>query len=99
MAETSSDLSVHDLNASLRQKKDAGRKLLVCYITGGLNADWLDMLYILADAGADAVEIGIPFSDPVMDGPVIQESSMQALANGATPLSILMQVEKEEPVI
>ena len=39
--------------------------------------------------GADAIEIGIPFSDPVMDGPVIQEASQQALEAGATPVSIL----------
>jgi tryptophan synthase alpha chain len=42
-------------------------------------------------AGADAVEIGIPFSDPVMDGPVIQEASQRALDAGATPISILQQ--------
>jgi tryptophan synthase alpha chain len=40
-------------------------------------------------AGADAVEIGIPFSDPVMDGPTIQEASKRALQVGATPASIL----------
>ena len=40
----------------------------------------------MADAGADAIEIGIPFSDPVMDGPVIQEASERALAAGATPV-------------
>ncbi|MHB8438390.1 MAG: tryptophan synthase subunit alpha, partial [Acidimicrobiales bacterium] len=39
--------------------------------------------------GADAVEIGIPFSDPMIDGPVIQEASMRALARGTTPTSVL----------
>jgi tryptophan synthase alpha chain len=43
-------------------------------------------------AGADAVEIGIPFSDPVMDGPTIQEASERALRLGATPAGILDQV-------
>ena len=42
--------------------------------------------------GADAIEIGIPFSDPVMDGPVIQQASQAALDAGATPLSILDEV-------
>jgi tryptophan synthase alpha chain len=42
-----------------------------------------------ADAGADAVEVGIPFSDPVMDGPVIQAASQHALELGATPTSVL----------
>jgi len=42
-----------------------------------------------AAAGADAIEIGIPFSDPVMDGPIIQQASQLALDAGATPVSIL----------
>lgn len=77
------------LESSLRAARDAGRKLLVPYITGGLSADWLEVLRAVADAGADALEIGIPFSDPAMDGPTIQEASTAALARGATPASIL----------
>ena len=50
------------------------------------------MVRAVADAGADAIEIGIPFSDPVMDGPVIQEASERALAAGATPQGILAQL-------
>src|SRR5689334_17485872 len=42
--------------------------------------------------GADAIEIGIPFSDPVMDGPVIQQASQAALDRGTTPLSVLAAV-------
>jgi tryptophan synthase alpha chain len=45
-----------------------------------------------ADSGADALEIGIPFSDPVMDGPVIQAASERALALGANPLNILGEI-------
>jgi tryptophan synthase alpha chain len=78
------------LEAALREARDGrGRKLVVPYITGGLGADWLDTARAAADAGADAIEIGIPFSDPVMDGPVIQEASERALRAGATPQSIL----------
>jgi tryptophan synthase alpha chain len=77
------------LESSLRAARDAGRKLLVPYLTGGLSDDWLEVLRAVADAGADAVEIGIPFSDPAMDGPTIQEASTAALARGATPVSIL----------
>jgi tryptophan synthase alpha chain len=80
---------VTSLEPTLRAARDRGRKLLVPYITGGLGSDWVDVLRAVADAGADAVEIGIPFSDPVMDGPVIQQASEQALAGGATPMSIL----------
>lgn len=77
------------VEATLRAKRDAGKKLLVPYVTGGLGQDWQQVLPALAAAGADAIEIGIPFSDPVMDGPTIQEASAAALASGATPLSIL----------
>ena len=69
----------------LRDARDAGRKLLVPYVTGGLGDDWIDVISAIAAAGADAVEVGIPFSDPVMDGPTIQQASQRALAAGATP--------------
>jgi len=80
------------LEAHLRARRGAGAKLLVPYVTGGLDpvgAGWTDVLRAVADAGADAVEVGIPFSDPVMDGPTIQEASQRALAQGATPLGVL----------
>ena len=76
------------LEAALRGKRDAGRKLLVPYVTGGLTG-WQDSVRAMAAAGADAIEIGLPFSDPVMDGPVIQLASQMALEGGATPVSIL----------
>jgi tryptophan synthase alpha chain len=63
--------------------------LLVPYVTGGLGVDWPDVVRAVTDAGADAVEIGIPFSDPVMDGRTIQEASQRALDIGATPVSIV----------
>ena len=77
------------LETALRTARDGGRKLLVPYVTGGLGADWVDVVRAVADAGADAIEIGIPFSDPVMDGPVIQEASELALRQGATPVTVL----------
>ena len=80
------------LEAHLRERRSTGAKLLVPYITGGYADDWLDVVRAVADAGADAIEIGIPFSDPVMDGPVIQESSEQSLARGTTPQSILTEL-------
>jgi len=66
------------LEAHLRAVRDGGRKLLVPYLTGGLGP-WTDHIRAVADAGADAVEVGIPFSDPAMDGPVIQQASERAL--------------------
>jgi tryptophan synthase alpha chain len=47
------------------------------------------MLSSMADAGADAIEVGLPFSDPMVDGPTIQEASLQALRRGTTPTSVL----------
>jgi tryptophan synthase alpha chain len=58
-------------------------------MTGGLGAGWLDVVRAIAAAGADAIEIGIPFSDPVMDGLTIQEASRRALDLGATPAGII----------
>ncbi len=80
------------LESHLRARRDAGAKLLVPYITGGIDPRWVDLVRSAADAGADAIEIGIPFSDPVMDGPTIQAASERALAHGATPASILDDV-------
>jgi tryptophan synthase alpha chain len=73
----------------LRSRRDAGRKLLVPYVTGGLGSGWVDVVRAIADAGADAIEVGIPFSDPVMDGLTIQEASRRALDLGATPAGVI----------
>jgi len=78
------------LESALRARIDAGGKCLVPYITGG-HPDWIEAVRACAANGADAVEIGIPFSDPVMDGPVIQQASQTALDAGATPSSILRE--------
>jgi tryptophan synthase alpha chain len=67
-------------------------KLLMPYITAGLRPDWTAYLTAFADAGADLIEVGLPFSDPTVDGPVIQEASDAALARGATPASILAEL-------
>jgi tryptophan synthase alpha chain len=77
------------LEEALRAGRDAGRKLLVPYLTAGYCDDWVLMVEAAIDAGADAVEIGIPFSDPVMDGPVIQQASQVALERGTTPAKSL----------
>ena len=79
------------MEKSLRDRRDGGAKLLVAYITGGYEG-WEAAVESAAAAGADAIEIGIPFSDPVMDGPVIQQASQAALETGATPASVLAAV-------
>lgn len=77
------------IETEFRAKRAGGKKLLVPFITGGVTADWTELVRAAAAAGADLIEIGIPFSDPVMDGPVIQEASVLALPHGTTPVSVL----------
>ena len=81
------------IETEFRAKRAAGRKLLVPYITGGYPG-WQDAVRAAAANGADAIEIGIPFSDPVMDGPVIQQASQYALEQGVTPASVLDEVPR-----
>lgn len=76
------------IESALRARIDRGGKCLVPYITGGYPG-WIDAVHACAANGADVLEIGIPFSDPVMDGPVIQQASQFALEAGTTPVSIL----------
>jgi tryptophan synthase alpha chain len=78
------------LESTFRGHRANGHKLLVPYVTGGFPG-WEQALRAAVDGGADAIEIGIPFSDPVMDGPVIQQASQAALDAGATPVTILQQ--------
>lgn len=82
-------MSAGAIQTSLTLRREGGQKGLVPYVTGGMQPDWLDVVRALADAGADAIEVGIPFSDPVMDGPVIQQASEQALSAGATPMGLV----------
>lgn len=76
-------------------KKD-GKKALIPYLSAGFPAlsDTLPLLRVVADSGADCIELGVPFSDPVADGPVIQEASQKALRAGAT-LSWILSTVKE----
>ena len=83
-----------DLEPSLRSRLDAGGRVFVPYVTGGLAGVDAELLRELEVAGADAIEVGIPFSDPVMDGPVIQEASRRALDDGATPSSVLGTIKE-----
>jgi tryptophan synthase alpha chain len=85
------------VETALGAARAAGRPSLVGYLTGGIRADWTDLLAAIIDAGADAVEIGLPFSDPMLDGPVIQRASETALARGATPARILAELRAAGP--
>jgi tryptophan synthase alpha chain len=83
-----------ELEAALRKRLGVGGRAFVPYVTGGLPGVDAALLRDLQETGADAVEVGIPFSDPVMDGGVIQESSRLALEAGATPASVLGTIQE-----
>jgi tryptophan synthase alpha chain len=72
----------------------AGRKALVPFITAGdPEPGWtVALMHRLVEAGADLLELGVPFSDPMADGPVIQRSSERALAKGMTIHRVLEMV-------
>ena len=85
-------MSRHEgIEAGLTKRIQQGGKCLVPYITGGFDG-YLETISAAADAGADAIEIGIPFSDPVMDGPTIQMANDIVLSKGITPERILNDI-------
>jgi tryptophan synthase alpha chain len=92
MTTTATGLPGLPLEEHLRQRLADGRKLLVPYLTGGITTDWLSYLAAYVEAGADAIEIGLPFSDPIMDGPVVQRASHQALSNGTRVEGLLQDL-------
>lgn len=81
------------INALFQQKKE---DILSVFFTAGFPAlkDTVEIAMQLQSAGVDMIEIGIPFSDPIADGPVIQQSSKQAIDNGMTVKLLLEQVNE-----
>ena len=81
------------LTAALRAAGDDGLPALVPYVTAGFphRDDTVDVLCAAQAAGCAAAEIGIPFSDPLADGPTIQRAGWQALRNGMTPALAIEQ--------
>ena len=79
-----------------QELRRAGRKALIPYITAGDPRPELTvpMLHALVAAGADIIELGVPFSDPMADGPVIQKACERALAQGMTPRRVLELVRE-----
>ncbi len=87
--------------------KQQGRKALIPFITAGdpVPATTVPLMHALVDAGADLLELGVPFSDPMADGPVIQHASERALKNGVTLKDVMAMVaefrqqDAETPVV
>jgi tryptophan synthase alpha chain len=84
---------VKSLETTLRSVRESGRKALVPYFMAGATPDWTRHVEAAVLGGADAIEIGIPFSDPMMDGVVIQEAGLRALERGTTFESICQELE------
>ena len=82
------------LESALRARRDDGGKAFVPYVTGGYPGVDSELLGALVDAGADAIEVGVPHSDPVMDGGVIQEASRVSLDAGTHPADVLATIGK-----
>ena len=79
----------------IQNKLSESHKLLSIYFTAGYPnlEDTCDILVQLEKSGVDMVEIGLPFSDPLADGPTIQESSTKALKNGMTTEKLFEQLK------
>jgi tryptophan synthase, alpha subunit len=84
------------LTTKLTQLRERNEKALVLFLTAGYPKldSTVPLVLELAQAGADIIELGMPFSDPLADGPVIQASSQQAIKNGITLEHILGQVKE-----
>ncbi|HSN02354.1 MAG TPA: tryptophan synthase subunit alpha [Acidimicrobiales bacterium] len=80
------------LERHLRSLRERGVKALVPYFMAGVTPDWVRHVEAAIAGGANAVEIGVPFSDPMMDGVVIQEAGLRALANATTFDSLCAEV-------
>jgi tryptophan synthase alpha chain len=89
------------IGARFEKLRAAGEKALVPFVTAGDPdlATTAELVLAMADAGADLIEIGVPFSDPSADGPAIQRSSERALARGTTLRRILELVGRVRPQV
>ena len=100
-------MSVTRIDECFARLRASGRKALIPFVTAGdpsLEAT-LPVMHALVAAGADVIELGVPFSDPMADGPTIQRSSEHALARGATlryvfdSVAAFRQQDSKTPVV
>jgi len=87
---------VNKIDKVFKELKSKGEKALIAYIScGDPSLDFTEELVpVLAKSGADLIELGVPYSDPVADGPTIQRASGRALAGGVTMEKIFLLVKR-----
>jgi len=88
--------SRNGLQAAFRDARRSGRPALVAYVTAGdPTLKFTEALVLkLAEAGADVIELGVPFSDPIADGPVIQRASERALRRGTSLRDVIRLAQR-----
>ncbi len=79
------------VSSTFARCRDEGRAALVCFVTGGdpTPADTAAILDALVEGGADLIELGMPFTDPMADGPAIQQANLRALGAGTKTADLL----------
>ena len=84
------------IEAKMKALQEKGEKAFITYITAGLPdlEGTKKLLKAQEEAGLDVVELGIPFSDPVADGPVIQDASCKAICNGINLKKVFVTIEE-----
>lgn len=84
------------ISETFSRLREQGARAVIPYLTSGFptQADTLPLLSTLVTAGADIIELGVPFSDPIADGPTIQRASAEALKLGITMKDILQIVRQ-----
>lgn len=111
MTDHTSPISVpnatHRIAERFRQLRAAGKRALIPYAVAGhpTHDSTLATMHAMVDGGADIIELGVPFSDPMADGPVIQRATEAALANGTRLRDVLAavtrfrQTDSQTPVV
>jgi tryptophan synthase alpha chain len=87
--------SIRGTSVAFEKARADGRAALVGYLPAGFPdvQGGIDSLLAMVDAGCDVIEVGLPYSDPVMDGPTIQAAAQQALDRGVRTTDVLRTVE------
>lgn len=90
------------ITEKFRELAEKGERALICYVVAGYpdSTSSKQVINALVKGGADIIEVGIPFSDPIADGPTIQAASNTALRKGMTPekaLCLVRSVRKQHP--